>query len=659
MDEQMKVSFVGDASSLEAASRQSTAALDNVTKSTSKVSASLQQASAAMARNAAVMGGGIKKGSNEATQSLINLSRVAQDAPYGFIGIANNLNPLLESFQRLKGATGTAGGALKALGSELLGAGGVGLALGVVSSLLVVFGDKLFSSGSAAKSQADKLKEAKQALDDYVESLNDIDKANLKGKQSAQEQLVSLQTLYTATQNANIPLADRKKLVDELQDQYPKYFANVSDEIILAGGAAKAYNQLSAAIIASAKARAAQDAIVDIQKELLTVDQQLAKNTVDRLKTQQQITKLNQAPKTERLGGRDIISDEAAKAALKQGDLNKLVEEGNKILAQRNELNTRANQLANVAQSIVQQNPEALLKTGTKLPKDETPKKVKDNTKELEDALNERKRILTEFQKDFEILKLPVPDLSMPLEKFSIEGLTNELRDKLNKALLQQPLKLTVPTEVQGIDPKKVPIPLNPTITWEPTDFQKKLEDFNKQLTDLVSQTQFNLGVSIGEGIAASFNGDGLDSAFKNIASIMGDFVQALGKLLIKESIQIAAFKKAFAALIANPIAGIAVGIGLVALGGIIKNTVLPKPKGFAAGGFVPGVGNGDTVPAMLTPGEYVIPKNKVADFFNRGAQYATGNVQQVPYIAGFDISHDKVRLMLKRAEAHGNIFGR
>ena len=34
--------------------------------------------------------------------------------------------------------------------------------------------------------------------------------------------------------------------------------------------------------------------------------------------------------------------------------------------------------------------------------------------------------------------------------------------------------------------------------------------------------------------------------------------------------------------------------------------------RGFASGGFVPGVGNGDTVPAMLTPGEFVIRKKAV-----------------------------------------------
>lgn len=67
--------------------------------------------------------GQFSRASDQSTQAIINLSRVAQDAPYGFIGIANNLNPLLESFQRLKATTGTTGGALKALGASLTGAG--------------------------------------------------------------------------------------------------------------------------------------------------------------------------------------------------------------------------------------------------------------------------------------------------------------------------------------------------------------------------------------------------------------------------------------------------------------------------------------------------------------------------------------------------------
>jgi hypothetical protein len=87
--------------------------------------------------------GNMRKPSADATQALTNLSRVAQDAPYGFIGIANNLNPLLESFQQLSKNSKESGGALKALVGGLTGPAGIGLALGVASSLIVKFGDDI------------------------------------------------------------------------------------------------------------------------------------------------------------------------------------------------------------------------------------------------------------------------------------------------------------------------------------------------------------------------------------------------------------------------------------------------------------------------------------------------------------------------------------
>jgi hypothetical protein len=61
----------------------------------------------------------------------------------------------------------------------------------------------------------------------------------------------------------------------------------------------------------------------------------------------------------------------------------------------------------------------------------------------------------------------------------------------------------------------------------------------------------------------------------------------------------------AFAALkFARGAAGFARGIGAGLSGG---------PRGFARGGMVPGTGNRDTVPAMLTPGEFVIRKSSVS----------------------------------------------
>lgn len=48
-------------------------------------------------------------GSNSAAFALTNFNRVLQDLPYGFIGIANNIDPLVSSFQKLKGETGSVG----------------------------------------------------------------------------------------------------------------------------------------------------------------------------------------------------------------------------------------------------------------------------------------------------------------------------------------------------------------------------------------------------------------------------------------------------------------------------------------------------------------------------------------------------------------------
>jgi TP901 family phage tail tape measure protein len=56
-----------------------------------------------------------------------------------------------------------------------------------------------------------------------------------------------------------------------------------------------------------------------------------------------------------------------------------------------------------------------------------------------------------------------------------------------------------------------------------------------------------------------------------------------------------------------------ALGGGLGGLGG--RRGGARPPRGFNRGGFVPGSGNSDTVPAMLTPGEFVIKKSAVQAF--------------------------------------------
>jgi hypothetical protein len=117
---------------------------------------------------------------SDATNALVNLSRVAQDAPYGFIGIANNLNPLLESFQRLQKESGSSANALKSMAAGLAGPAGLGLALGVVSSLIVTYGkdisnfiSKTLDGTNAVKEHAESIKAGQEAyMKAYAEMYN-------------------------------------------------------------------------------------------------------------------------------------------------------------------------------------------------------------------------------------------------------------------------------------------------------------------------------------------------------------------------------------------------------------------------------------------------------------------------------------------------------
>lgn len=102
---------------------------------------------------------GMKSLTNEtgkANIALTNFSRVVQDAPFGIIGIANNIDPLISSFQSLRKETGSNGAAFKALLSALTGPAGLAIGISAVTTLLVAFGPKIadFISGVSATEKA-------------------------------------------------------------------------------------------------------------------------------------------------------------------------------------------------------------------------------------------------------------------------------------------------------------------------------------------------------------------------------------------------------------------------------------------------------------------------------------------------------------------------
>jgi hypothetical protein len=190
---------------------------------------------------------------NQANQAITNLNRVVQDAPFGFIGIQNNIGPLIDSFGQLKASTGTTGGAIRALAGSLIGPAGIGLAIAGITSA-ITFAIQGFSawtrSSKAAKEETDKL------------------------AQSVASELVNLTSLVGLAQNVNASQSDRQRALAALNQEYAKYLPNLDKEGITLANLNDAYAKITDTLLNQAVVKGLQE---EIGKEVQKVAEQIIK----------------------------------------------------------------------------------------------------------------------------------------------------------------------------------------------------------------------------------------------------------------------------------------------------------------------------------------------------------------------------------------------
>lgn len=224
---------------------------------------------------------------NGLNMSIQQVGRELPSLAYGpkvfFSAISNNLPILADEIKRarteyelLKKSGQSATPVWKQVVSSLF-SWQTALTIGI--TLLTLYGDKIVDWIGGLFNITD----ATKPLVDVQKQLNEV---LLKGIQSAQSEITKLDLLYKATQNAAKPIEERKKAIDELQKSYPDFFKNLSDEEILTGKAADAYTRLSSAIIASARARAAQDKMTENAKKILENEEKITAAYTEREKKQ-------------------------------------------------------------------------------------------------------------------------------------------------------------------------------------------------------------------------------------------------------------------------------------------------------------------------------------------------------------------------------------
>lgn len=218
----------------------------------------------------------LSKGANTANTSMINLGRTVSDAPFGFIGIANNIGPLVENFVLLRKESGSTGSALKQLGGSLIGPGGliVGIQLVVAAVQFAQLGfSRWGASSKKAKEDTDKLKQANEAL---VETVS--------------KQRLEFETLVKVAKDVNQTELARAQALKRLNEILPDTIGKLNQQnIATEQGAAiirdyiKAVEAKATAELLSGRIAANNVQIFDLQqkslKEIAELNKDIERNT--------------------------------------------------------------------------------------------------------------------------------------------------------------------------------------------------------------------------------------------------------------------------------------------------------------------------------------------------------------------------------------------
>lgn len=202
----------------------------------------------------------------------LEFNRIIQDAPFGIMGVGNNIQQLTANFSNLSKNAGGSGKALKAAFSALVTGPNVALlAISALTTGLTLLQSGFFDTEEKAKSLAEE-------LEGYRETLDQVNRAMVEGASNGDKEAQSFNNLRLQAENANIPLDKRLEAVKELQQKYPDYLGNLTQEEILTGNVGGAYESLTKSIIASAKAKAFSNEISENSLKLRTLELQAEEN---------------------------------------------------------------------------------------------------------------------------------------------------------------------------------------------------------------------------------------------------------------------------------------------------------------------------------------------------------------------------------------------
>jgi len=232
--------------------------LNTLQRVTEKYNGVLKTTDATIGKNQRNVGN-YASGYNALGNSINQLTReapaFANSVNTGFMAISNNIPALTDAIKGIREQNKALAAEGKPTQSVLKQLAGSLFSwqtlLSVGITLLTVYGKDIVE-------WTVNLVKGDNAVRSLKENQKDLNNAIKEGNKDAAKEISQLDILYKTATNTALSIEQRTKAVNKLQETYPSYFSNISDEIILNGKAYNSYIKLRDAIFDSARAKAIQ-----------------------------------------------------------------------------------------------------------------------------------------------------------------------------------------------------------------------------------------------------------------------------------------------------------------------------------------------------------------------------------------------------------------
>jgi cell division septum initiation protein DivIVA len=208
----------------------------------------------------------VSKAADGGGAALLGINRVLQDLPFGFVSIQNNLTELPNAFKSLSNAAKESGQSItKVFLSSLLGAGGIGTGISLITSALTFasVGFGAWTRGFTSSSEA--AKKASGSLSEYEKLVQGV-------TQEVGQSASRITTLVSALQSTSLNTAQRKKALDELKQQNQEFFGSLKEEKGVIEGLQAAYDGYLERIKAIATAKALESQLTKLFDKKLQLE---------------------------------------------------------------------------------------------------------------------------------------------------------------------------------------------------------------------------------------------------------------------------------------------------------------------------------------------------------------------------------------------------